>query len=115
MNLSLELRLRLLRDFSALCGVGALIFGAGHIAAAFGWEWSVVGAGTTRSHVVMGLVTLGAGAVCSWVRLLANGELRRRDWVRRELLARELGASAEENLMGTLGGQPKIAPKPKHV
>jgi hypothetical protein len=115
MNLSLELRLRLLRDFSALVGVGALIFGVGHIAAAFGSDWGYVGAGTTRSHVVMGLVTLGAGLVCSWVRMLANGELRRRDWVRRELQARQLGASAEENLMGTLGGQPKIAPKPKHV
>jgi hypothetical protein len=115
MTLSFELRLRLLRDFSALVGVGALIFGVGHIAAAFGSDWGYVGAGTTRSHVVMGLVTLGAGLVCSWVRMMANGELRRRDWVRRELQARELGASAEQNLIDTLGRQGKTEPKAKHV
>ena len=115
MALSLELRLRLVRDFSSLCGVGALLFGVGHIAAAFGADWGYVAAGTTRSHVVMGLVMLGAGLVCTWVRVLASRELSRRDWVRRELLARQLGATAEENLMGTLGGQPKVAPKPKHV
>jgi len=115
MAFSLELRLRLVRDFSALCGAGALIFGVGHVAAAFGADWGFVSAGTTRSHVVMGLVMLGAGVICTWVRMLAARELSRRDWIRRELLARELGASAEQNLMGNLGGQPKIAPKPKHT
>jgi len=115
MKFSLELRLRLLRDFAALCGVGALIFGAGHIAAAFGSDWGYVGTGTTRSHVVTGLVMLGAGLICSWVRLLASRELSRRDWIRREKLMRELGAGAAQNLIDALGGRSEDPHRPKHV
>ena len=112
---SRELHLRLLRALATLCGLGALVFGVGHVAGACGWAWSFIDTRSTLSHVVMGVVMLGAALICSWLRSVAHREVSRRDWHRREQIARELGASAEEQLMEKLGSPSDGTQRPRHV
>jgi len=102
MSLSHELRLRLLRDFAALCGVGALVYGVNLILASAGSEWGFIEQSHPRSQLVWGLLLVGAGAMCTWVRLLARREIRRVDKQRREMLARALTARADELLQESL-------------
>ena len=115
MTLSIELRLRLLRDLAALCSVGTLVYGINHLLAAAGSDWGFIERSNPRSQVLWGLLLVATGALCTWVRFRASRELRRADKQRRELLARALGARAEELLNDSLRRHSKNPQAPKPV
>jgi len=110
-----ELRLRLIRDCAALFGIATLIYGFNHLLAATGSDWGFVAPSRPRAHIVWGVLLVGAGAFLTWIRFLARRELRRVDKQRRELLARALGARAEDLLHASLHRSPPNQQTPKPV
>jgi len=115
MKLSHELRLRLIRDFAGLCGIGTLVYGVNHLLAAAGSDWGFIEQSRPRSQLLWGLLLVATGALCTWVRFLASREVRRVDKQRRELLARALGARAEDLLHASLHRSPPNQQTPKPV